>query len=248
MENTILGIDVGGTNTKGALVDLTTGKLVSEKIKIPTPTGATPAGISRVAKEILQRLDYTGDHIGVGFPSIIREGICCSSSNISEEWIGINLNKHFTETFGIESHCINDADAAGIAEQHYGNSKGVMGTVILLTIGTGIGSALFYDGKLLPNTEFGRLHYEGGILEQYASNKARKDFNLELEDWAARLNEVLLHIEFIFSPNLIVLGGGISKQLEVYQHILKTKAKIIPAGFRNNAGIAGAAKFGSQFR
>jgi len=247
VENTILGIDVGGTNTKGAIIDLTTGKLITKKVKIPTPTGATPEGISRVVKEIVEKLEYTGQHIGLGFPSIIRNGVCRSNSNISENWIGINLNEHFTKTLGIETHCINDADAAGIAESHYGNAKGEMGTVLLLTIGTGIGSALFYNGVLIPNTELGRLHFENGILERYASNKVRKDLDLELEDWASRLNDVLLHIEFIFSPNLIILGGGISQQLEAYQHVLKTDTKIIPAGFRNNAGIVGAAKFGSQF-
>ncbi len=248
MDNTILGIDVGGTNTKGAIVDLTTGTRVTEKIKIPTPVGATPEGVTQVAKEILSTLGYSGDRIGLGFPSIIRNGVCCSNSNISHKWIGMNLNDHFTNAFGIPTHCLNDADAAGVAESHYGNAHNVMGTVILLTIGTGIGSALFYDGKLVPNTEFGRLHFEHGILERYASNKVRKDLNLNMDEWASRLNEVLLYIEFIFSPNLIVLGGGISKQLESYQHILKTDTKIIPADFRNNAGIVGAAKFASQYR
>jgi len=247
VENTILGIDVGGTNTKGAIVDLNNGKLLTKKIKIPTPDGASPKGITRVAQEIVESLDYKGDHVGLGFPSIIRNGICRSNSNISKKWMGTNLNDHFSKKFGIKTHCINDADAAGIAESHYGNAKGAMGTVILLTIGTGIGSALFYDGTLIPNTEFGRLHYNKGILERYASNKVRKDLDLDLEEWAKRLNEVLQHIEFIFSPNLIILGGGISQQLEAYQHILKTETKIIPADFRNNAGIVGAAKFGSFF-
>jgi len=246
VENTIVGIDVGGTNTKGAIVDLNTGKLISDKIKIPTPKGATPEGVSKVAKEILETLNYSGNKIGIGFPSIIRNGICCSNSNISDQWIGINLNNHFTEILAKPCYCINDADAAGISEFKYANAKGIKGTVIFLTIGTGIGSALFFDGKLIPNTEFGRLHFKNGILEQYASNKTRKDLKLELDDWAKRLNEVLLHVEFIFSPDLLVLGGGISQQLENYQHILTTDTPIIPAGFRNNAGIVGAARFAAD--
>ncbi len=246
MENTVLGIDIGGTNTKGAIVDLTTGKLVSEKIKIPTPPGATPEGVSQVVKEIVETLGYNGTKLGVGFPSIIRNGICCSNSNISQKWNGIDLNTHFSEVLGMHALCINDADAAGIAESHYGNANEQLGTVILLTIGTGIGSALFYNGVLIPNTEFGRLHFKNGILEQYASNKTRKDLELSMDAWANRLNEVLLHIEFIFSPDLLILGGGISQQLESYQDLLMTDTKIIPAGFRNNAGIVGAAQFVSQ--
>jgi len=246
VENTILGIDVGGTNTKGAIVNLETGKLMSEKIKIPTPNGATPDGISAVARDIVDSLNYQGNHIGIGFPSIIHKGICRSDSNISDKWIGMNLNTHFSEVLGFPSYCINDADAAGIAESQFGNAKDIMGTVILLTIGTGIGSALFYNGTLIPNTEFGRLYFKNGILEQYASNRTRKVQELSMDDWSSRLNEVLLHIEFIFSPDLLILGGGISQQLENYQHHLKTNTQIIPAGFRNNAGIVGAAKYADQ--
>jgi len=242
----ILGIDVGGTNTKGAIVNIETGTIVSEKIKIPTPAGAKPNDVLGVMQEIKRQLNWQEDFIGVGFPAIIQNGICKSASNISDDWIGINVDEFFSDGLSADVVSINDADAAGKAEMNFGKAKGVAGTVLLLTIGTGIGSALFRDGILVPNTELGRMYYKGHILEQYASNRTRKVNNMELLDWAKHLDEVLLHIDFIFSPDLIILGGGISKSLEKYQHILTVDAPIVSALQLNNAGIIGAAVLRSE--
>ena len=246
MQRLALGIDVGGTNTKGAIVDVDAGILISDKVKIQTPHGARKEGINEVVKSISESLDWNSGPIGIGFPSIIRDNMCCSATNISDEWLDTDLAEHFGTLLGNPVKCLNDADAAGIAEVNFGANGAKDGTVILLTIGTGIGSALFLDGKLIPNTEFGLLKLNGNILEKYASNKVRKDLSLELNVWAKRLNEVLEHIHRIISPKLIIVGGGISKELENYQHNFTVQTKVIPARQRNNSGIIGAALYSSQ--
>ena len=240
----VLGIDVGGTGIKGAIVDTATSELISERIKYKTPTGALPEGISKTAKKIANDLSWPENgQIGMGFPSIIRNGIICSASNISDEWIGIPIDQHFRDVFNRDNVvCINDADAAGVAEMNFGKGVGLKGTIILLTIGTGIGSALFKDGILIPNTEFGHLNFKGDISERYASNNTRKILDLSWEEWGSRLNEFLEHIEFVFSPDAMILGGGVSKSLEYYKHLIKTNCPVISAKLENNAGIIGAAK------
>ena len=238
----ILGIDVGATGTKGAIVDLSKGELSSEKIKIKTPDSKTPADMIDVMKELVRIHDWKGKPVGIGFPAIIKDKHSWSASNIDDSWIGYPIHDNLEKELGCPVYIVNDADAAGIAEMKYGTGVGNnKGTVILLTLGTGIGSALFLNGQLLPNTEFGQLKFRNGITENYASNSARKKFDLNWEEFGKELNEVLEYIHFIFSPNLIILGGGISKKLELYQEYISPKIKLVPAQHLNNAGIIGAA-------
>lgn len=243
-----LGIDIGGTGIKAALVNTNTGELLTDRIKIGTPKGAEPEAVAAATKTLVEQLDVTeGLPIGIGFPSIIKEGIIHSATNISKKWIGMNLNEHFKSVFpGHPIISLNDADAAGNAEIAFGQGKNVKGTVILLTIGTGIGSAFFLDGNLVANTEFGLLKFKGDILERYASNKVRKDLDLDWPTWGGRLNEVLQHVDFIFSPDLLILGGGVSKKLEQFESYLDTNAPIVKADLRNAAGVIGAAVYAAE--
>jgi len=238
----ILGIDVGGTGTKAAIVNVETGELLSDRIKMKTPSSGKPVEMSEVIEELVDKLDWKNKVIGLGFPAIIRNGVCCSASNISKKWMGLNLDKHFRKLLSKKLISINDADAAGLAEFHYGIGQGKEGTVILLTLGTGIGSALFRNGVLVPNTEFGNLYFKGKIAEKYTSNKVRESNDMSWEVWGNRLNEYLQHLEFIFSPDLIILGGGVSKRINDYKSYIKLDTKIEAAKLRNNAGIVGAAK------
>jgi polyphosphate glucokinase len=238
----ILGIDVGGTGTKAAIVNIENGELLSERIKLKTPDSGKPEDMSKIIEELVDTFDWKNKITGMGFPSIIRNGICCSASNISKKWIGIDLDKHFRKLLSKKLVCINDADAAGLAEFHYGKGKEKEGTVILLTLGTGIGSALFRNGVLVPNTEFGNLHFKNNIAEKYASNKIRETKDMSWEEWGSRLNEYLQHIEFIFSPDLILLGGGVSKRIDNFREFIQIDTKLEAAKLRNKAGVIGAAK------
>ena len=237
----VLGIDVGATGTKGAIVDLEKGILVSERVKYKTPDSKKPADMIKVIKQFIDEFDWEGKPVGVGFPAIIKDGKSWSASNIDDSWISFPVKQELKKALKCPVYIINDADAAGIAEMKFGQGKSVKGTVILLTLGTGIGSALFIDGKLVPNTEFGNLHYKDSITEHYASNSARKNKELSWEEFGQELNEVLEHINFIFSPNLLILGGGISKRLELYDEFISDKINLVPAKNLNNAGIIGAA-------
>ena len=242
MMSRILGIDVGGTNTKAAVVDITTGELISDRIKYPTPQSASPDSIKPIILNFINDLsDYDFEKVGVGFPSRVKDKICASASNIDKSWLGTDLFKYFGDITGKDTVVINDADAAGLAELHFGNLKDIMGTTILLTLGTGIGSALFIDGKLVPNTEFGHLKFKEGIAEHFISNRVRKKLGLSLEEFGERLVEFLDHIDFIFSPSRIVLGGGISKRFEDFFKPMDTDFEIMPAALFNHAGNVGAA-------
>jgi len=242
MPNT-LGIDIGGTGIKAAIVNTTTGELLTERIKIQTPRGAEPNAVAEATKTLVSRLDLTPDMaIGIGFPSILKNGVCHSATNVSKQWLGKNLNTHFGQVFpGHSIISLNDADAAGNAEMTFGQGKNVQGTVILLTLGTGIGSAFYLDGNLVPNTELGLLQFKGDIAERYASNKVRKENDLDWATWGARLNEYLSHIDFIFSPDLIILGGGVSKKIDFYKDKITTNCKVVKADLENAAGTIGAA-------
>ena len=235
-----LGIDVGATGIKGALVDIEKGEMASDRVKIPTPEPATPAAMSRVVNDIVKELGWEKGKIGCGFPAIMKDGVCFSATNIEKNWIGTNAEEVFSKATGFPFQVINDADAAGIAEMRYGHGKNVKGTVMLITVGTGIGSALFTYGKRVENTEFGHLKWKGDIAENWVSNTARKTKGLEYDEWAGELNEFLIHLNKIFSPNLMLIGGGISKRFNDYKHMFKKSLPVKAAKLYNNAGIIGA--------
>lgn len=238
----ILGIDVGATGTKGAIVDTKKGELITDRFKIPTPKGKKPEAMAEAVKEICQHFGWKHKPVGIGFPAVIKNHICHTAANIDKSWIGTNIFELFQSKTDCDVTVINDADAAGIAEMTYGiGKKKSDGIVILLTLGTGIGSALFMNGTLIPNTEFGHLKFKGSIAEKIASNSARKKKKMNWEDYAAELNDFLKHIDFIFSPDLIILGGGISKQFDTYSQYLSKNINVKAAQHYNNAGIIGAA-------
>jgi polyphosphate glucokinase len=240
--STILGIDVGATGIKGNLVDTKKGKLIGERHKIATPEKSTPENVVKVIKKIIKHFNWKGKDIGIGFPSIIRKGRTLSAANIDKEWMNFEAEKYFKKELNCNLVLVNDADAAGISERYYGAAKDVMGTVILLTLGTGIGSTIFRDGILIPNTELGHLHYKKTIAEHYAANSARERNDLSYKEWAVELQNVLLYIEHLFSPDLFILGGGVSKKFNKYAKYLdEVRADIVPAKMRNEAGIIGAA-------
>lgn len=237
----MLGLDVGGTGIKGAIVDLKKGKVISDRIKIATPKSKKPAEMIEVVKEIVNQFDWKGKAIGTGFPAVIKDGKSWTASNIDDDWIGFPVKKSLEKALGTKVSILNDADAAGLAEMKFGKGVGVDGTVILLTLGTGIGSAVFRDRKLLPNTEFGHLFYKDSIAEKHASNSARKKYDLNWEEYGKELNRFLEHVQFIFSPDLLILGGGISKKFDEYKKYFNKDINVAPAAKLNNAGIIGAA-------
>jgi len=236
----VLGIDIGGSGIKAAPVDLGTGRLTEDRLRLPTPDPATPAAVGDAVRELVQQLRWRGA-IGCTFPAVIRNGVACTAANIDRSWIGTHVDKLISRKAGRPVRVLNDADAAGLAEVHFGAARGKRGTVLLLTIGTGIGSALIVDGKLVPNTELGHLELHGDIAERRASDRARKRKDLSWKRWAGRLGEYLQHLELLFSPDLFILGGGVSRKHERFLHRLETRARVVPARLRNDAGIIGAA-------
>lgn len=238
-----LGIDIGGTGIKGAVVDTATGELVSDRKKIATPKSGKPDAIIAVVVELIEKLGgIPADMpIGVCFPAIVRNGKTMSAANISKEWIGLDAEKLFEKALGRDIHFVNDADAAGVAEVRYGAAKNVRGLVILTTLGTGIGSALIYNGTLVPNSELGHLQIGGRDAEKGASFSAKERRRLSWKSWAKRLQRYYSHLEMLFSPDLFLVGGGVSKSYEKFLPLLKLHTPIIPAELRNNAGILGAA-------
>jgi polyphosphate glucokinase len=239
---TILGIDIGGTGIKGAPVDTETGTLQAERFRIPTPHPALPNTVADVVGQIAQHFNYQGP-TGITFPAIIKKGVVFSAANVDQSWIHTDAGALFTSHVGGPVEVVNDADAAGIAEMRFGAGRDRHGVVILLTVGTGIGSAIFLDGKLLPNTEFGHLKIRGKDAERRASEKIREDKELSWKEWAKHFNEVLAELEMLFSPDLFIIGGGASKKSEKFLPHLTTKTEvmIVPAQMQNDAGIIGAA-------
>ena len=243
----ILGIDVGGSGIKGAIVDISTGELITDRLRVDTPQPATPEAMTEAFKELLDEFKYKGDIIGVGFPAIVSRGVALSAANIDKAWIGTSIAKLWGKASKKKVYALNDADAAGISSVSFGRAKKEDGVVIFLTIGTGIGSAMFIDGVLVPNTELGHFYMPNGIKsEHHASSKTRKEKELSWEEWAARFDEVLAQVERLFSPDLILLGGGASKKFDLYEHLLNTKAKVLPAEMMNQAGTIGAAIYAYQ--
>jgi len=238
----LLGIDIGGTGIKGAPVDTETGDLAAERFRIPTPHPALPEDVAQVVKEVANHFQYEGP-IGITFPAVVRGGIIKTAANVDDSWIGLEADDFFSKHLNGPVTVINDADAAGIAEMRFGAGKARQGVVIMLTLGTGIGSAIFSDGKLLPNTEFGHLKIRGQDAEKRASEKVREDKDLSWKKWAKPFSEYLNELEKLFSPDLIIIGGGASKKADKFlPHLkLKTDVKVVPAEMRNEAGIIGAA-------
>lgn len=234
------GVDIGGTGMKGAVVDLDTGELTSDRFRLDTPQPATPDAVADVLAEIVAQHQWSGP-FGATIPGVVKKGIVYSAANIDDAWIGIDADKLFEERSGLDVHIINDADAAGLAEVRYGAARGEQGVVLLLTFGTGIGSALLYRGVLVPNSEMGHLEFEGDDAEKLASAKARKRNGLTMEEWADVVNRYLDRMMTLLSPDLIVFGGGISKRWADFGHMIDISAPVVPAAFRNNAGIIGAA-------
>lgn len=236
----VLGIDVGGSGIKGAPVDTETGKLLAARVRFKTPKGAEPEPVARVVAEIAKSFNWTGP-IGIGFPAPIKGGITLMAANVSPKWVGLNADELFTKITNCDCTMINDADAAGLAEMKFGAGQGQPGTVIIITLGTGIGTAIFHRGILLPNTEFGHLEMNKRDAEHRASDAARQREGLSWKKYAKRLNRYLVAMEKLFWPDLFIVGGGISRDAERYLHLLTIETPIIPAQLLNEAGIVGAA-------
>ena len=238
-----IGVDIGGTGIKAGIVDLEHGTLESDRIRVPTPKGAAPADVLVAVKEVLTTLGVEDSTLplGVAFPAIVKYGKTLSAANISKEWIGFEAEQFFEDGLGRQIHFVNDADAAGVAESRHGAARDARGLTILATLGTGIGSAFLYDGVLVPNTELGHLNFRGESIEKWAAYSAMERDELNWEDWSARLQDFFSHVEFLFSPDLFVVGGGVSKHPEKFIPLLDLKTPIVAAIHRNSSGIIGAA-------
>ena len=236
----VFGVDVGGSGIKGAPVDLEKGELATDRVRLETPQPATVKHVVKVIGEVVKQFDAT-DRIGVTFPGVVTNGVVRTAANVDKSWVDAPAAQLLTEELGVPVTVVNDADAAGIAEMRYGAGRGIDGVVVMLTFGTGIGSAVFIDGRLLPNTEFGHLELNGGDAELRASDRARTEEDLGWHAWAKRVSEYLSHLEMLMSPDLFIVGGGVSKKSDHYFPHLDIHTKIVPAKLLNNAGIIGAA-------
>lgn len=236
----LLGIDIGGTGIKGAVVDPTRGELVTDRFRIETPQPATPDAVAGVVGQIVQHFDWSGP-VGATFPGVVAHGVIGTAANVDDSWIGVDAGARFSEATGCAVTVVNDADAAGLAEMLHGAGKGRADTVLLLTLGTGIGSALFVDGVLVPNTELGHVEVDGHEAEKRAAESVREREELSWHKWAHRLNKVLATLERLVNPQLIIIGGGVSKKSEKFFPHLETRAELVAAHLLNQAGIVGAA-------
>ncbi len=241
----VLGIDIGGSGIKGAIINTESGASITERYRLPTPEKAQPKDVAKVVAELVAHFNYRGV-FGCGFPAIIRKGTAFSAANVSADWIGTDAAALFTKASGMPAYVLNDADAAGIAEMRFGAGKGQGGVVMVVTLGTGIGSAIFVDGKLLPNSEFGHMSVRGKDAEHRASDAVRQAKNLSWKKYAARLEEVINQMDLLVSPDLIIVGGGISKQADEFLPLLKVRPKMVPAQLLNQAGIIGAAMYAAE--
>ena len=236
----VLGIDIGGSGIKGALVDISRGDLHTDRHRIDTPQPATPEAVGEAVAEIVRHFDYAGA-VGVTFPAVVRNGVTHTAANVDDAWIGFHAREHFQDVLGLEVTVLNDADAAGVAEVAFGAGRGLGGTLFVLTFGTGIGSAVFANGELLPNTELGHIQLDGREVEPWASDRARKDEGLSWKKWAKRVDAYLNYLDMLFSPDLFILGGGVSKKSDKFLDKISTRARVVPAELLNEAGIVGAA-------
>lgn len=241
----VFGIDVGGSGIKGAPVDLTAGAMLGERHRIITPQPATPDAVLDIARDVVVHFGWQGP-VGLALPAVVQHGVVRTAANIDKSWIDVDAAAMFSARVGSGVRLLNDADAAGLAEMRFGAGRGAAGMVLMLTFGTGIGSAIFFDGQLLPNTELGHVEFRGGDAERYAAARLVEDEGMDLGVWARRVDEYLDHLERVLFPDLIVFGGGISKRFDEFAPLLTTRAELAPAELRNNAGIVGAALAASQ--
>ena len=238
--STAFGVDIGGSGIKGAIVDLEKGDLATERVKYLTPDPSTPEPVAAVVARLVKEAGWTGE-LGATFPAVIKNGVAKTAANVDKSWIGTDVDKVLTDITHCDVTVLNDADAAGIAEARFGAAKGVDGVVILLTFGTGIGSALLLDGQLVPNTELGHLELDGYDAETKASSAAKDNEGLSFKQWAKRVQRYLRHVENLFTPDLFVVGGGVSKHADKWVPLLELSTPVKPAQLLNNAGIVGAA-------
>ena len=242
----VLGIDIGGSGIKAAPVDVTTGKLLADRQKIETPHPALPDPVADVVKQLTTAFSWSGP-IGITFPGVVTDGVTRTAANLDPAWIGLDAASLFGTATGSQVRVLNDADAAGMAEMKFGAGVGQKGTVLMLTFGTGIGSALFTEGILVPNTEFGHIEIRGQDAEKRASERAKELHDLSWGKWAGRVDEYLHHIEALLSPALIIVGGGVSRQADKWvPRLTGIRARIVPAAMHNDAGIVGAAMAGAD--
>ena len=236
----ILGVDVGGSGIKGAVVDVEQGALVTPRLRLATPQPATPAAVTETLVEMVREFSWQG-LVGCGFPAAMQDGVAATAANIDPGWIGFDVAQGFSSATGCGCSVINDADAAGLAELRFGAGQDRSDSVLLLTLGTGIGSALFFQGRLFPNLELGSLPFKGGSAEEYAAAEVRKRKKLNWKGWSQRLNRVINMFERLLTPDLIIIGGGVSRKHEKFFPYLDTRAELVPARLFNQAGIIGAA-------
>ncbi len=243
----ILGVDIGGSGVKGAPVNLKKGKFATERLRIETPQPSTPGAVAKVVAKIVDHFALKGP-FGCTFPAVVQHGVVKTAANVDDSWIGVDAEKLLRKKTGYPVVVLNDADAAGIAEMQYGAGQGVKGVVVVLTFGTGIGSAIFVDGKLLPNTEFGHVQLHGDDAEHYAAAQVRKNEDLGWKKWGQRVNEYLQYMEMLFSPDLFIIGGGVSKRHEKFFEYIDVHAEVVPAQLFNDAGIIGAALVAAELK
>jgi len=237
----VLGIDIGGSGIKAGPVDVASGTMTAERIKVPTPRPALPEAVADAIKELVEAFGWEGP-TGIAFPGVVIGGVTHTAANLDPAWIGLDVRALFAKATGLRASLINDADAAGLAEMRFGAGAGEPGTVLMLTFGTGIGSALFADGVLVPNTEFGHIEIHGRDAEKRASERARELHDLSWGKWAGRVEEYLCHVEALLWPGLFIIGGGISRKADKFIPLLTSvQARILPAAMHNDAGIVGAA-------
>jgi len=237
----VFGVDIGGSGIKGAPVDLTRGDLTEPRYKVLTPQPAAPDEVADSVAEVVQHFGWSST-VGVTFPGVITGSVVRTAANVDKRWIDLDAGKLLGDRLGLPVSILNDGDAAGVAEMAFGAGRGRKGTVFLLTFGTGIGSALFIDGRLVPNTELGHLELHGHDAEKHASTKAKDDHDLSWPHWAHRVQKYLAHLEMLFSPELFIIGGGVSRKSDKFIPLIEgIKADIVPAELQNNAGIVGAA-------
>jgi polyphosphate glucokinase len=238
----IFGIDVGGSGIKGAPVNVDTGEILAERYRLPTPDGAKPEDVVETTALVLEHFEWKG-LVGMGFPAAVRNGVVLTAANIHQSWIGTNASVLFNKRTGCPFYIANDADVAGLAEMSFGAGRDEKGVVLMITLGTGVGTALFFDGKLLPNTELGHIEIRGKDAERRVADAARERKEWSYKEWAVRIDEYLRKMEDLFWPELIVIGGGVSKQADKFFPYLHTRARLVQAQLLNEAGTVGAALY-----
>jgi polyphosphate glucokinase len=239
----LLGVDIGGSGIKGAPVETSSGQLTAERMRLPTPSPSSPDAVAGVIRQITDNFGPTGGPVGITFPGVVKNGRVITAANMDPAWIGFDAATFFTAKLGRPALVVNDADAAGLAEMRLGAGRGINGIVILLTLGTGIGSAVFLDGKLMPNTEFGHMEVRGKDAEARASERVRDEKELGWEAWGERVGEVVARLAFLLNPDLVIIGGGVSRKAEKFLPVVQgmVKVPVVPAQLQNQAGLVGAA-------